>query len=166
MLAAGTGERSSRFSWLRVCVALAVAVVAVTPALMGLSQLRLNHSVAALKRGDCASAIDDGLSSISAIGARPEPWEIVGYCDMLLGSGDLAERAMRNAADRDPKDWEFRYALALVRARAGRDPRPAARQALALSPHEPLARQAVAMFASDSRRSWARRARQAPLDVP
>ena len=73
---------------------------------------------------------------------------------------------MHNAVDRDPKDWEFRYGLALVSAASGRDPRPAARKALVLSPREPLAKLAVALFASGSRSSWVRRARKAPLDVP
>jgi Flp pilus assembly protein TadD len=90
----------------------------------------------------------------------------VGYCDIRLGAGSLAVHAMRNAVDRDPNDWEFRYGLAIVSAQAGVDPRPAARKAVELSPREPLANQAVAMFASGSQRSWARRARRAPLDVP
>ena len=75
-------------------------------------------------------------------------------------------KALQNAVDRDPDDWEFRYGLALVSAQAGRDPRPAAAKALELSPREPLAKQAVATCASGSRRSWARKARRAPLDVP
>jgi hypothetical protein len=133
---------------------------------MALSQLHLNRSLDAFHRGNCAKTIDEGLASISNIGARAEPWELVGYCDSLLGDGRLAMRAMQNAVDRDPKNWEFRYGLALVSAAGGRDPRPAARKALALSPREPLAKLAVAAFASGSRRSWARRARQAPLDVP
>ena len=159
-------QKAPRSPWLRVVAALGVAVVAVTPALMALSQLHLNRSVAAFHRGDCAKTIDEGLSSISNIGARAEPWELVGYCDSLLGDGNLAMRAMHNAVDRDPKDWEFRYGLALVTAAAGRDPRPAAQKALSLSPREPLAKLAVALFASGSRESWARRARKAPLDVP
>jgi O-antigen ligase len=163
---AETIRERGRSPWLRVCVAIGVTVVAITPALMGLSQKRLNDSVAAFDRGDCGKAIDSGLSSISAIGSRPEPWEIVGYCDIRLGAGSLAVHAMRNAVDRDPNDWEFRYGLAIVSAQAGVDPRPAARKAVELSPREPLANQAVAMFASGSQRSWARRARRAPLDVP
>src|SRR3954451_1054015 len=163
---APTGKGAPRAPLLRVALALGIAVVAVTPALVALSQLHLNRSVDAFQSGNCAKTIDEGLASISKIGSRAEPWELVGYCDSLLGASRLAIRAMQSAADRDPDDWEFRYALAIVSARAGLDPRPAARKALELSPREPLAKQAVAMFASGSRRSWARRARKAPLDVP
>jgi hypothetical protein len=166
VVAAARSREVSRPQWLRICAALGIAVVAVTPALMGLSQLHLNRSVAAFKRGDCRKAIDEGLASISKVGARPEPWEIVGYCDARLGAGGLAIKAMRNAADRDPQDWEFRYGQAIVTAEVGRDPRAAAAKALELSPREPLANQAVAMFASGSQRSWTRRARRAPIDVP
>ena len=55
---------------------------------------------------------------------------------------------------------------ALVSARAGLDPRPAARKAFELSPREPLAKLAVATLTSGSRRSWVRWARRAPLNVP
>ena len=41
---------------------------------------------------------------------------------------------------RDPADWEYRYALALVRGAARRDPRPAAADALRLNPKQPEAR--------------------------
>jgi hypothetical protein len=165
-IGASAGEGASRSPWLRVCVALGVGIVAVTPALVALSQLHLNRSLDAFHRGDCAKTIDEGLSATSALGARPEPWELVGYCDARLGSGGLAVRAMRNAIERDPDDWEFRYGLAIVSAQVGLDPRPAARKAVELSPREPLAKLADAMFASGSRRSWARRARKAPIDVP
>jgi hypothetical protein len=159
------GERG-RAPWLRVCAAIGIVIVAITPAKMALSQMHLNRAVKAYDRGDCAKTIDEALASINDIGSRPEPWELVGYCDARLGAGTLGIKAMRNAVDRDPKDWEFRYGLAIVTAETGADPRPAAARAVALSPREPLAKQAVATFASGSPRSWARQARRAPVDVP
>jgi O-antigen ligase len=151
-----------------LCVALAigVAVLAITPALAGLSQRHLNDSIAEFKRDDCRAAIHDALAASSELGARPEPWEIIGYCDSRLGAGELAVAALHNATVRDPNDWEFRYGLSLVQARAGIDPRPAAAQALALNPREVLARRAVAAFAHGSKVQLARRASSMPLDIP
>jgi hypothetical protein len=151
-----------------LCVALAigVGVLAVTPALAGLSQRHLNNSIAEFKRDDCRAAIHDALAASSDLGARPEPWEIIGYCDSRLGAGDLAVAALHNATVRDPNDWEFRYGLSLVQARAGIDPRPAAAKALTLNPREPLARRAVAAFAHGTKLQLARRASTMPLDIP
>ena len=72
------------------------------------------------------------LDSLKAIPSRPQPFEVLGYCDARLGLDRLAVGAMEGGVDRDPENWELFYGLALVRADAGLDPRPAARQALRL----------------------------------
>ena len=79
---------------------------------------------------------------------------------------ELAIGAMRSGIDRDPENWELYYGLALVRANAGRDPRPAARQALRLNPHGALPRRAVRRFGTTSDpRKWKRRAQRARLPI-
>jgi hypothetical protein len=70
---------------------------------------------------------------------------------------------MRRAVDRDPRNWEYRYGLALVRGSAGLDPRAPAREALRLNPNEPRAREAVRRFRTDEPRRWRREARRLGL---
>ena len=148
----------------RLFVACAVLLLAVTPALIALSQARLNDSVAAMKRGECARAIDNALGSLSALRVRPEPYEVLGYCDARVpGFGRLGARMMEQAVRRDPDNWEFRYGLALVRGAARLDPRSAARAARRLNPRDPLARQVVERFATKDPEKWERRARAAHL---
>ncbi len=144
-------------------LALAVLVVVVTPARVGLSQLRLRQSVAAFRRGDCTTATDRALASDSALSARPEPFEVLGYCDADAGQSALAQHVLALAVNRDPANWEYHYDLALVRAAGGADPRAQAAQALALNPLQPEARALVRATASSNPRRWKRAARAAPL---
>lgn len=154
-------RRPPRFA--RVVVALGLLVLAVTPARIAYSQSRLNSSVSAFKGGDCPRAIDSALDSASALGSRPEPYEVLGYCDSRLGLHRLAIDAMRAAVARDSDNWEFRYGLAVVRAAAGRDPRPAALAALRLNPHGFLAQDLARRFRASNPVTWRKRARLAPL---
>jgi Flp pilus assembly protein TadD len=95
--------------------------------------------------------------------ARPEPWEVIGYCDARLGHSALAERAFDNAIRLDGDNWQLHYGLALVRAAAAVDPRPAAREALRLNPRGVLPRDAVRRFATSSPATWRAHARSAPF---
>jgi O-antigen ligase/polysaccharide polymerase Wzy-like membrane protein len=147
----------------RLTISLMLLALAVTPGLVAISQARLNESVRAFKRGDCTRAIDRAIGSARAAPARPEPFQMLAFCDARLGLGSLSIRMAENAVRLDPRNWEFRYSLALVRGTAGRDPRPAARAALRLNPMSPLTRRTVRRFATDDPRKWRRRARSAPL---
>jgi hypothetical protein len=159
-------ERAGPASLTRVVIALGCLVLAVTPALMAASQARLNDAVAAFEGGDCGSAIDSALGSLDTMPSRPQPFEVLGYCDARLNQHRLAEGAMRSAIDRDPHNWELHYGLALVRADAGSDPRAAARAALRLNPQSPLARTAVRRFGTtNDPQKWRRRAQQARLPI-
>jgi hypothetical protein len=79
-----------------------------------------------------------------------------------LGRRDLAVRALDNAVGKDPRNWEGHYGLALVRAAAGRDPRPQLRVARRLNPREQLVTDARRLLGDDPR-AWARRALRARL---
>ena len=147
----------------RVVAALGILLVAVTPARLYLSEAPLQRAKEAFARGDCPTAIDQSLDSIAALGVRPQPFEILGFCDVRLGHPELAVRAFRNAVARDPGDWEFRYGLAVARASAGLDPRPEAAAALERNPLSPVARDGVRRFATDDPRKWRRRALSARL---
>jgi len=120
--------------------ALAVLVLAITPALMGISQLSLNRATDAWAVRDCPTAIDAALTATERLGVRPEPWRILGYCDARLGQYALARRAMDAARARDPHNWQLAYGQAIVHGVSGEDALPFAREAVALNPLDPFAR--------------------------
>jgi hypothetical protein len=115
------------------CLALAVA-----PTYMWLSQRDLNTATNSYNNGDCRSATRAAVSSISIVGSRPEPYQVLGYCDVFADKPKLAIAAMNKAISLDPNDWHYRYGLAIMKAAAGQDPRGAARKALSLNPRDPL----------------------------
>ena len=120
----------------RIVAAICVGVLAVTPAAIAISQSRLDKAVADFRAGDCGATIDASLGSLDALKVRPEPYELIGYCDIRLGQGRLAVLQMRNAVDRDPESWEPHYGLALALASEGRDPMPELETAHRLNPLE------------------------------
>ena len=140
-------------------MALLVAIAAISAAFTWLSQTKLDEAAYAFSRGDCAAARGSALSSISILGNRAEPYEILGYCDLRLGRARAALTAVEKAASLDPENWNYRYGVALMRAAAGLDPRAAAEEALVLNPHEPLVQHEWAVFRSGSRSTWAAQAR-------
>jgi hypothetical protein len=162
---AGALARAAPRNTARVAIALGCIALSVTPALMAWSQSRLNAAVAAFGRGDCDAAIDAALGALDAMPPRPQPMEVLGYCDARLGLHELAIGAMRSGIDRDPENWELHYGLAIVRAIAGRDPRPAAQAALRLNPRGSLPRDAVRRFRTDDPQKWKRRAQRARLPI-
>jgi hypothetical protein len=149
----------------RVLLGLGIAVLAVAPALGALSQVRLNRSVEAFERGDCATAIDAALASAASMNVRPEPFELLGYCDARLGDPTLGERAMRAGLRRDPGNWELHYGLAVVRGAGGRDPRPALRAAVRLNPRGVLLSREALRVPEGGSREWRRWASTARLPV-
>jgi hypothetical protein len=97
---------------------------------------------------------------------RPEPYQVLGLCDALTGQQPLAVRMYETAVARDEGNWESWYGLALVKGANGKDPRPAARQAYELAPHEPLAQEGARLFkGTDTPREWERRAEKARLPI-
>ena len=150
----------------RVIAALFVLALAVTPVLNALADARVRDSVTAFKQGNCTVAIDRALAATSALGARPEPYAILAFCDIRLGKPALAERMIRNAIDRDPENWVYHYGLGLVLAANAQDPRPAIEEALRLNPREPRTIRAQKEFAStDDPMKWKRRALRARLPI-
>jgi hypothetical protein len=121
---------------------------------VGLSQLYLTRAIAAFDRGNCNEAVRYGLKATSYVGARAEPYEIIGYCDARYRHTRLAIAAVQNAINRDPENWEFHYDLAVVRGVAGLDPRSAARQARLLNPRSPLTASLVRAMRTSNPRLW------------
>jgi len=168
-IAAPAGERAGARGpapLTRIVAALGCLLLAVTPALAALSQQSLDESVAAFRRGDCTRSADAALTSISYLSVRPQPFELLAYCDVRAGLSELAVRSMGKALARDPANWEYHYGLALVRGAAGLDPRPQAAAALALNPLNPLTREAaIELGTADSPQEWRRRAVEARLPL-
>jgi hypothetical protein len=146
----------------RVVIGIALLVLAIMPLRVALSQGQLNKSVRAYLEGDCATAIDHGLSSASALNQRPEPFEVIGYCDVRIGRPDLALPMMQSAVGRDPGNWEMRYGLAIARAAQGLDPRPDLAEAARLNPLNQLLAEIRPRFEADRPVVWIREAARAP----
>jgi len=148
---------------MRLAVAASCGLLALTPARMYLSDGPLRASARALKRGDCRTAVDRALDSIAAFGVRPEPYILLGYCDLRLGQPRLAVGAMKNAVRLEPDGWEGHYGLALARAAMGSDPRPRMRIARRQNPRSPLPLAALRRFETDDPGAWQAAAPGAPL---
>ncbi len=147
----------------RLLVALGCLGLALSPLALWRSQERLQASYAAFQKGDCATTIDAALDSLAAVGARAEPWELIAYCDVRLGQRQLAVGAAQAAVRRDPGDWEYHYALALVKGAVGQDPRADAAAARRLNPIQVEPKIAVRAFKTDKPAVWERRARRLRL---
>jgi len=157
------GVTLSSRPFLRLIVGLAIVLVALTPARVGLSQLRLNQSVTDFRTGNCGGAVQQALQSLSALGSRAEPYEVLSYCDGRAGLGGLAATMALRAVQRDPQNWEYHYDLALVRGAFGVDPRPQAALALELNPLANQTRDLVRTTRSTRRQVWETACRRAPL---
>jgi len=150
----------------RFAVALGCLLLAITPVSIWRSQTQLIKAVEAFKNGDCLSAEHAALASNAALSSRWDPFELMSYCEAGAQRFSAALTAIQAAEQRDPQNWELRYSDALISALAGRDPRPAARAALAMYPTSTLARAAVQAFSSAGPTAWRRFAIEAPLPLP
>jgi hypothetical protein len=125
-------------AFLRGMLGVGCLLLAVAPAYVWLSQRSLNAATSAFDNGDCRTATTAALASIDVIGSRPEPYEVLSYCDVDADKPQLAIATMRKAVSLDPDNWNYRYGLAIMQASAGVDPVGAARKALSLNPRDPL----------------------------
>ena len=147
----------------RLLLGLGVLVLLITPALITQSQARLQESIRAFRAGDCNTALTKALDSNGVLSVRPEPFLVIGFCDVRIGRPELGVQAMEAAIDRDPDNWTYRYGLALTKAAAGIDPRPDARRAHEMNPRSQLTRDALERFASTDPQVWRERSVTAPL---
>jgi O-Antigen ligase len=156
-------KHGSRPSWApgynsRMVLGLLCLATLVMPVLIIGSQSRLEHAERDLYASNCTKASSQSLSSIGWLDVRPEPYEILGFCDIERGLPRLGIYAMNQAVRRDPGSWEVYYALAIAQAASGIDPRPAAERALRMNPLEPLTREEAREFRTSSPTEWVSRA--------
>lgn len=138
----------------RIPAAIVLLLVAATPGLLLFSQSRLGAAATAFEKGDCTRAQAKAIDSINVLGVRPEPYQILGYCDLEQGHTGEAAAAMRKAIDIEPRSWEYHYGLALARAAGGLDPMPELRLSLERNPEEQLTKDAYGAFRGGSPRTW------------
>jgi len=145
---------------LRLGAALAFAALGLPLALVAVSESKFDNALVAFRDGDCDGAIPAARSSLSAMSLRPEPHELLGYCELQEGRARAAVEDMQAAVDRDPGSWDYHYDLALAQAAAGLDPRRAARLAHRYNPQDPATRSLMRAFATGGRAQWKRRAQR------
>lgn len=138
--AAGISRRSVRTWcwaprwWIRVLPIVLLALLTIFPLAVARSQTEIERGVEALNAGRPGAALAAANAAHAAVGARAEPFELAAYSLMELGRGTEAIRAAESAVRRDRRDWEYTYALAVVRAAAGRDATAAASAAVRRNP--------------------------------
>ena len=130
------GDRGPAGSVMRTVAVVAALAVAVPPLLVAVSQDHLDGAVAAYDRGDCATATERAEAARDRVAARAEPHAVLALCAAREGRAGQSLELARDAVARDPDDWQYRYAQALVVAAAGRDPGPALAAARRLNPRE------------------------------
>jgi O-antigen ligase len=155
----GMGDRG------RIPIAAALLVVAVTPTLLMLSQYRLQTAANAFEKKNCKRASSEALASIRFLSNRPQPYQILGYCDLKDGRVQDAVTAMKKAVGAEPASWEYHLSLAIAQGYAGIDPRPEAAVALEQNPREVLVLQAVTGLQGNSKVGWLRGAQELEASV-
>lgn len=81
----------------RVVAGVACLSLALLPARVFVSQRALRDGARAFAAGSCDVAVDRALDAVDAFNIRPEPFIVLGYCDVRLGRPALAVRAMQSA---------------------------------------------------------------------
>jgi hypothetical protein len=104
--------------------------------------------------GECSRASERALSSIEYLSSRPEPYELLGYCQGARGFPRKGVEAMQKALEWDPNHWEPRFGLAVLRAQAGEDPLPDLERARVLNPREDVITQGIERFREAPRETW------------
>jgi O-antigen ligase len=145
----------------RIPMAVGLLIAAVTPALLLLSEDHLQRAANAFQAGNCHVAEAQALASINDLAIRPEPYQIIGYCDLHQGSVINAVTAMKQAIRREPGNWQYHYGLAVADGYAGLDPRPALRATLRLDRSDPATAPMVRALDTTSHDAWLLDARAA-----
>ncbi len=145
---------------------LICVVVAILPARAALSQDHLNSAIDSMQAGECRAAVAEARDSLSRLDERPTPYAVISYCAAAEGRPRAALAASRRALRRDPGDWELRYGLAVSLARAGLDPRPAARATARANPLDQVAANTPDHFSDRTPRAWRAAAANAVVLAP
>ncbi len=158
--------RSAGRDWAPRAVAVVVlACLGLVGAGMALSQRDVDTAIAAVHAGECPTAQAAARDAQRFGDSRPEPHQVLAACAARDGDTALAVTEMRRALALDPDNWRLVYDLAVIRALAGRDPRPTMRQARQLNPRSWLLRIAQRELTGEGPAAWRAAARRADLLV-
>jgi hypothetical protein len=150
----------------RIAGVVICLLLALLPARLALSDVDLNEAIDDVARGDCVSARAAAARAIDEVSQRPTPYQVIAFCDLREGRYDHAVAEAALALRHDPDNWELHYTLAIARAGAGLDPRPAARRATALNPLEERIQKLPPGLTGDNKQGWRRGAGEALLLPP
>jgi hypothetical protein len=152
----GGSDRVRTLRRWRPALAAGWLILAITPFLAVVSYSRLQAAEFDVGLQNCNAAKQDSFSSLSYLGVRPEPYAIIGMCDLEQGYATASVSALRKAEAYDPTYWQYHYMLALALAGRGIDPRPQLDTALRLDPLESLTHSTLRRFGKTERRQWLR----------
>lgn len=128
---------------IRLLGGCAIVVIALLPARIAVSEARLENARATLRGGDCEASIREARAASDAMPQRAEPYELIAYCELDDGRYLSAVTKMEQAASRDPRNWRYRWGLAVAKGAAGNGAGALvdAQRARRLNPREPLINQ-------------------------
>ncbi len=152
----------------RLVIAAALGLlIVVVPTHVTLSQTALGSATAEYYLGRCDRATSSAADSIRALGGRPQPYVILGACDLVGHHDARAVSEFRAAVGREPGAAILRSNLAVALARTGHDPRPTLAAALRLDPLDPDLRRAITGFnGRTGARAWRKASRSIPILIP
>jgi O-antigen ligase len=153
-----------RGGWIpRGLLAAGLLALLVLPARAAWSQHKLNEADTAYHEGRCADVARDGLDALAALPTRPEPYQLIGYCDLRVGASDSAAKAFRLAIRRDPRNWQLHYSLAVAQGALAADPHEQVRKTRRLNPRETIVEDLVRAFKRRNKDRWPQLADRLPL---
>jgi hypothetical protein len=126
----------------------------------------VSDAASAFNHGDCPGATSAAVASLDYMAIRPEPYQMIAYCDLDQGRLTQAVAAMRKAVDAQPVSWEYHFGLAIALAESGKDPRSEFAVAARLNPVEPMIAAArPGLGVSSSPAEWEKAGRAARRDI-
>ena len=127
------GEQGSTAPWQLRAGGLALTVALGAAAVVGLvGNGAIAASVSELRSGDYASAEQEARRASRWAPWSAEPWRVLGEVRLRRGERERARAALREATERDPRNWVLWAELASASEGAAR--RDAVARALALNP--------------------------------
>jgi O-antigen ligase len=138
----------------RTGLAIAAVGVSVFAGALLLTEQRIGTASSARSRGECVAARAAARSATSILDVFPQPYEVLGNCEIARGQPRAAIGAMQQARDLEPQNWQYEMDVAVAQALAGVDPRPAIRAAARLNPREGTVGLMSSLLNTSSKARW------------
>jgi O-Antigen ligase len=161
----GRGMRLGKVA-LRCAGVAACLAIAILPARLAVSEAHYERSLDSLAAGDCVDARSEAEAASDALGSRAAPHHVKAWCELQEGRYGIAAQDLEEALRNDPDNWALFQALAVTRARAGLDPRLAARRTAALNPLGELSAATRDALRGERPARWRKAARGLDVTLP